>query len=73
MKNRFQVIEYSSFYAVRDSVTGNEHPMGDGVDTLSTPTGKIMRCGTEYFRKTWEKALNETPSETLEAYFPDTE
>ncbi len=30
---RFQVIEYSSFFAVRDTHTGQEHPMGDGVDT----------------------------------------
>jgi hypothetical protein len=69
---RFKVIEYSSFYAVRDIQTGQDHPMGDGVDTLFTKTGKPMRCGTEYFRKTWERFLNDSPDETLEAYFPDT-
>ena len=69
-RHRFKVIEYSSFYAVRDTTTGKEHPMGDGVDTLFTPTGKAMRCGTEHFRKTWERSLNANPSETEEAYFP---
>jgi hypothetical protein len=66
---RFSVIEYSSFYAVRDNTTGEQHPMGDGVDTLITPTGRTMRCGTEYFRKTWERSLNANEAETAEAYF----
>jgi hypothetical protein len=43
--------------------------MSDGVDALSTPSGRSMQCGTEYFRKQWQKALNENPSETAEAYF----
>lgn len=71
MKHRFLVVEYSSFYAVRDKETGKEHPMGDGVDTLSTRTGKMMRPGSEYFRKSWQRFLNESPDETLEAYFPE--
>lgn len=73
MRHRFQVVEYSSFYAVRDRETGQEHPMGDGVDTLSkTRTRKMMRCGSEYFRKAWQRALNENPIDTLCAYFPET-
>jgi hypothetical protein len=44
--------------------------MSDGVDVLSTPTGKSMEAGTEYFRKQWQRALNENPEETAEAYFP---
>jgi hypothetical protein len=68
-KNRFKVIEYSSFYAVRDTQTNKEHAMGDGVDTLSTRSGKSMRPGSEYFRKTWQRFLNSDPNETEEAYF----
>lgn len=71
-KFRFKVVEYSSHYAVLDTVTGQEHPMGDGVDTLFSATGKAMHPGSEYFRKTWEKDLNSCEWETLEAYFPDT-
>lgn len=69
MKHRFKVIEYSSFYAVRDTTTGKERAMSDGVDSLFTRTGKAMRPGSEYFRRAWERALNETPEETAEAYF----
>ncbi len=71
MKHRFQVIEYSSYYAVRDRETGKECAMGDGVDTILTSTGKSMKCGSEYFRKTWQRFLNSDPDETLEAYFPE--
>jgi len=71
MKHRFKVVEYASFFAVRDSITGEEHVMSDGVDVLSTPTGKSMKPGSEYFRKTWERALNESPDEILEACFPE--
>lgn len=71
MRNRFKVIEYSSGYAVRDTETGNEQWMSDGVDVLSTKTGKSMRPGSEYFRKAWEKSLNQNQAETAEAYFPD--
>jgi hypothetical protein len=68
---RFRVIEYSSFYAVRDTETGKEHVLGDGVDTLTDKFDRIMKPGSEYFRLTWEKSLNATPNETLEAYFPE--
>jgi len=70
-RNRFQVIEYSTHYSVLDTVSGKSHVMSDGVDVLSTPTGRTMAPGSEYFRKTWEKALNENLDETAEAYdFP---
>ncbi len=68
-KRRFKVIEYSSFYSVKDTQTGKEHSMSDGVDSLFTPNGKAMKPGSEYFRKTWERVLNEDPDETAEAYF----
>jgi hypothetical protein len=71
MKHRFQVIEYSSFFAVHDTVTGEEHPMGDGVDTLFTATGKAKSPGSKGFIREWQKALNSSESETLEAYFPE--
>ena len=66
---RFRVVEYISFYAVLDTTTSKEAHMSDGVDVLTTPTGRSMKPGSEYFRRTWEKSLNENPSETAEAYF----
>jgi hypothetical protein len=69
---RFEVVEFSTGFAVRDTVTGQQQWMGDGVDTLFDEEGKSLSPGTEAFRKTWEEGLNETPDETLEAYFPDT-
>lgn len=72
MKRRmFSVVEYSSFYAVRHNETGEEHPMGDGVDTLSDADGNTLSPGTDGFVAVWEEALNATPDETLEAYFPE--
>lgn len=68
-RRRFRVIEYSGHYSVRDTTTGEEHVMCDGVDTLFTATGKAMRPGSEYFRQTWERALNRNEDETAEAYF----
>lgn len=67
----FSVIEYHSFFAVRHNATGLERGMGDGVDTLMTPTGKAMSPGSKSFMKTWERWLNTDASETLEAYFPE--
>jgi len=67
----FSVIEYASFYAVRHNPTGQEHAMGDGVDTLFDDDGEALSPGTESFRKSWEEDLNRSAHETLEAYFPD--
>lgn len=67
----FSVIEYSSFFAVRHNPSGEEHPMGDGVDTLfDQETGKALIPGTAGFIEKWEKSLNANEGETLEAYFP---
>lgn len=68
---RFKVIEYFNHYAVRHIPTGEEKPMGDGVDTLMDEECKPIPCGTEAFRIAWQEALNETEYETLEAYFPE--
>jgi len=68
--NTFTVIEYSSFFAVRHNETSEEQPMGDGVDTLFNEDGEPLSPGTEGFRETWENSLNNSESETLEAYFP---
>ena len=69
-RKRFTVVEYASFYAVRDNTTGKEQAMSDGVDVLSTPSGKkMMRPGSEYFRRAWERDLNSCESMTAEAYF----
>ncbi len=70
-RHRFKVIEYSSGFAVLDTVTAREAWMGDGVDTLFTRTGRAMRPGSEHFRRTWQRALNADADETLLAYFPD--
>jgi hypothetical protein len=71
MEKLFNVIEYSSFFAVRHVPSGDEHPMGDGVDTLFDQEGQALSPGTPGFVETWEKALNADEAETLEAYFPE--
>lgn len=70
-KRRFQVVEYSGHYSVRDTWTGEERVMSDGVDALSTPSGKLMKPGSEHFRRAWQRSLNSDPHETREAYFPN--
>jgi hypothetical protein len=67
----FNVIEYSSFFAVRHNPSGDEHPMGDGVDTLFDEHGRALSPGTPGFTETWENALNNDEQSTLEAYFPE--
>lgn len=67
----FSVIEYSSFFAVRHNVTGDEHPMGDGVDTLFDIGNDVtLKPGDEGFVERWADSLNATEGETLAAYFP---
>lgn len=66
----FSVVEYSSFFAVRHNLSGDEHPMGDGVDTLFDEDGHALSPGTPGFVETWEEALNGDENSTLEAYFP---
>jgi hypothetical protein len=66
---RFIVVEYSSFFAVRDTHTGQEHPLGDGVDTLFDAEGNALIPGTPGFCEAWAEALNADEAETLEAYF----
>lgn len=66
----FSVIEYTGHYSVRNNQTGQEHVMGDGVDTIHDENGKAELPGTEEFRAKWEEILNDNESETMEAYFP---
>ena len=69
----FSVIEYSSFYAVRHNPTGEEHPMGDGVDTifLDTDDGmETVQAGDPRLIPLWEDSLNADEDEVLAAYFP---
>lgn len=70
MNRLFSVIEYRSFFAVRHNPSGNEHPMGDGVDTLFDEDGHALIPGTPGFIEAWEAALNADPDDTLRAYFP---
>lgn len=69
MSKLFSVIEYSSFFAVRHNPSGDERPMGDGVDTLFDDD-KALWPGTPGFIETWEQVLNADEQCTLEAYFP---
>jgi hypothetical protein len=71
MSQKFTVIEYSSFFAVRHNPTGDEHPMGDGVDTLFDEDGKALVPGTAGFIEAWEESLNVDEQSTVEAYFPE--
>lgn len=70
MNKLFSVVEYSSFFAVRHNPSGDEHPMGDGVDTLFDEEGRALSPGTPGFLEAWEEALNSDEVGTLEAYFP---
>ena len=70
MPQLFDVIEYSSFFAVRHNPSGEEHPMGDGVDSLFNEDGRALSPGTQGFIETWSKILNADEQTTLEAYFP---
>lgn len=70
MPQLFSVIEYSSFFAVRHNPTGDEHPMGDGVDTLFHEDDHALSPGTPSFTAKWEHVLNADEQSTLEAYFP---
>jgi hypothetical protein len=70
MKRLFDVIEYSSFFAVRHNPSGDEHPMSDGVDALFNEDCKALVPGTPGFTETWAEALNADEQATLEAYFP---
>lgn len=65
----FSVIEYSSFYAIRHNESGEEHPMGDGVDTLIGDDCRPISPATPGFREMWEDSLN-TSEGVLECYFP---
>ena len=70
MSKLFSVIEYSSFFALRHNPSGDEHPMGDGVDSLFDEDGNALKPGTPHFVETWEQVLNADEQTTLEAYFP---
>lgn len=68
-KPLFWCIEYDSHFAVRHNPTGEESPMGDGVDTLFREDGRALIPGTVGFIDEWERVLNSNASETFEAYF----
>jgi hypothetical protein len=70
MPNTFSVVEYFSLFAVRHNPSGDEHPMGDGVDTLFDQDGHALIPGTQGFIEAWEDSLNADATCTLEAYFP---
>lgn len=70
MPQLFDVSEYSSYFAIRHNPSGEEYPMGDGVDTLFDDDGKALSPGTPGFVETWADVLNGNEQTALEAYFP---
>lgn len=68
---RFNAVEYVSGFAVQDTVSGEEHWIGDGVDMLSDKRGRMLSPGSKGFLRKLQRSLNESESETLEAYFPE--
>jgi len=68
---RFVVIEYLSHFSVRDTHTGQERPMSDGVDVLIDHDGTPFSPGMPGFAEAWAEALNADESETLQAYFTE--
>jgi len=68
---RFQVIEYVSHFAIHDTQTGQDRPLGDGVDTLFDDEGTPISPGTPRFCQRWAEALNTDESETLAAFFSE--
>lgn len=70
MSKSFSVSEYMSFFAVSHHHSGDEHPLGDGVDTLFDEDGRALVPSTPGFIEAWEAVLNADEAATLEAYFP---
>ena len=70
MRPLFDVISYTSFYAVQHNPSGDQHPLGDGVDSVFDEEGNALVPGTPGFIPAWADALNSDPQETLEAYSP---
>jgi hypothetical protein len=70
---RFVVIEYRSFFAIRDTETGQERTLSDGVDTLFDAEGTPISPGTPGFTEALAEALSADEGETLAAYFSDSD
>jgi len=66
---RFELIDAINGYYLTDHVTNKEVCLGDGVDMLFEKDGKPIKVGTKRFFNMLERVLNESPEETLEAYF----
>lgn len=64
----FRVIEHCNGFEVEHIASGRTHWLSDGVDVLPG-----IQPGHPQFRARWERELNESESETLEAYFPEDE
>ena len=71
MSKVFTVIEHGSFFAVRHNPSGDENPIGDGVDTLFDQVGMALVPGSSGSTEVWEDLLNTDARTTLEAYFPE--
>ena len=72
----FTVIEYSSGFDLKHNQTGQTHWLSDGVDVLSYDEGYdgdmvTLSPGTLGFDVLWTEEMNNSKSETMEAYFPD--
>lgn len=67
----FKVVEHFNGYAVVHVPSGQEHWLGDGVDSIFDDNDESVSPGTKAFVQLWEDDLNASGAETLEAYFPD--
>jgi hypothetical protein len=67
----FTVKEYFNHYACRHEPSGDEHPMGDGVDSVpKNDDGEFYCAGDPELLAAWERMLNADPDTVMEAYFP---
>ena len=56
-------------YYITDERTGETRGMGDGVDMLSTPSGRMYSPGTAAFDEAMNCFFPESQTELGEAYF----
>lgn len=67
----FTVVEYLSFFAIRHNPSGQEHPMGDGVDSVYEGETALSPGSPGFLEKWQEQIDSDDQSVLMEAYFPD--
>ena len=72
----FTVEEHISGFSLTHNPSGQNHWLSDGVDVMTMEDGDkdiTLHPGTIGFTMAWGDVMNNSLSETMEAYFPDTE